>query len=153
MTLLHRLFRRLLIVVSATAAAVVATVTIAMAVNLTPGTSYIGQSKHHHYTINLLPECFTSGCTRATTIGIQITTGNAKRPAARCVYGTFQLANAKLHRGKFSAKGQFLAANKLFTLAVSGKFVSAHRAYGTITGPKRCGGVEGFRVTGPTTGG
>lgn len=142
-----RFFRRSLVVVSATAATTVALVTIAMAGSIVAGFSFTGTSKHKHYGVTLLPQCFTSGCTRATTIGVQITTGNPKHAAGRCVYGTFQLPNAKLRNGRFAVTGQASAGNKLITLKASGRFTTPRRAHGTVTGPRVCGGTDTFRAT------
>ncbi len=146
--MLMRMFRRFLVVVSVTAAATIAIVTLAMAVSVPVTTTFTGASKHKHYVVNLVPECFTSGCTRATTIAVQVTTGSQKHPAAKCVFGTFQLPNAKLHRGRFSAGGRFLAGSRTITIKASGVFTTSTRAHGTVTGPRACGATDSFRLAG-----
>ena len=143
-----RLFRRFLVVVSVTASATIAIVTIAIAVSVPVTTTFTGKSRHGHYGVNLLPQCFTTGCTRATTIAVQVTTGSAKHPGAKCVYGTFQLPAAKLHRGRFAASGRFLAGSKTITIKASGVFTTSTRARGTVTGPRACGRTDGFRLSG-----
>ncbi len=118
------------------------------AVSLAVSLRFTGTSKHRHYGITLLPECFTTGCTKATTLGVQITTGRPKHPAAKCVYGTFQLPNTKIRKnGAFSITGEGSTVSRTFKLRVSGVFTSPRRVHGTIAGPKACGGTDRFRLT------
>jgi hypothetical protein len=142
-----RLFRRFLVVVSGTSALMIVIVTIAMAVGLVPGTNFTGQTGHRHYTVNLSPECFTNGCTKATTIGVQVTTGNAKHPGRKCVYGDFQLPNAKLVRGSFFTKGQVGDVTRTYTVKVYGTFTTPTRVHGAVVGPAICGGKDRYRLT------
>jgi hypothetical protein len=111
------------------------------------GATYDGTSSHKRYAVRVLTQCFTSGCHRATTIAVQVTTGNAKRPNAACVYGTFQLGSAKLRKGEtFSASGSFIGHGRVFGLKATGKFVSSHAVKGKISGPKVCGGTQTYKA-------
>jgi hypothetical protein len=142
-----RIFGRWLVVVSVTAGATVLFVAIALAVELKAGTRFTGESKHKHYGVTLLPECFGSACPKATTIAVQVTIGNAKHPGGKCIYGTFQLSSAPLHNGKFTSTGDAFAGSRTFKLKVTGIFTSSSRVHGTVTGPKVCGGIDGYRLT------
>jgi hypothetical protein len=123
-------------------------VTAALAVNVSVASTFKGVSKHKHYGLSLVPQCFAAGCTKATTLEVQVTVGSAARPAADCAHGTFQLPNAKLHRdGSFTATGHASTVTTTFTLKVSGVFTSAHRVHGTVRGPGICGGSETFHLT------
>jgi hypothetical protein len=120
-------------------------VTAALAVNVSVASIFTGPSKHKHYGLHLVPQCFTAGCTKATTVQVQVTVGSATHPAADCPHGTFQLPNARLHRdGTFTATGHASTVTTTFTLKVSGVFTSAHRVHGTVHGPAICGGSDGF---------
>jgi hypothetical protein len=144
--LLTRIFRRWLVVVSVSAAATILFVTIALAVKLKAGTTFSGPSKHKHYGLMLLPQCFGSACPKATTIGVQVTIGNAKHPGAKCIYGTFQLSNAPLHNGRFTSTGDAFAGSRTFKLKVTGTFSTPTTVHGTVTGPKACGGTDAYHL-------
>jgi hypothetical protein len=146
MSLLRRIFRRCLVAVFLTAASTILLVTIALAVKLVPGSTFTGQSKHKHYGITLQPECFSSGCTKVTSVGVQVTIGNPKHPGGTCIYGTFQLGNARLHGGSFSSSGEAFAGARTFKLKVIGKFTSSTRVHGTVFGPKVCGASDTYRL-------
>ena len=129
-------------------------VTAALAVNVSVAATFSGASKHKHYRVRVVPQCFTGGCMHATSVEVQVTTGSAAHPAASCVYGTFQLPNAKLRRdGRFTATGQASTVTTTFTLKVSGVFTSAHRLHGTVLGPADCGGSDSFHLTATPVGG
>src|SRR5581483_3531888 len=122
-------------------------IAMALAVTLSVTSVFTGASKHKHYGVNVVPQCFTTGCVNATTVAVQVTTGKARHPAAKCVYGTFQLPNAKIHRnGTFMARGDGSTVSKRFKLQVSGVFTSPRNVHGTVIGPKVCGGSDTFRL-------
>jgi hypothetical protein len=142
---LMRCFRRSLVAVCVALGTLAAAST---AVTLSVKSSFIGTSKHKHYGVTLRPECFTIGCKKATTLGIQVRTGNIKHPAGKCVYAVFQLPNAPIRRnGKFTVTGDASTVATSFKLKVSGVFLSPRKVRGTVTGPKVCGGSDTFRLT------
>jgi predicted ferric reductase len=134
--------------VALSASLVLGLVGAAIALSLSVRSVFAGPTKHKRYRVDLVPQCFTTGCTKATTLAVQVTIGNAKHPAAKCAYGTFQLPNAKVRRdGRFSVSGSASTVSRTFTLKVSGVFTSSMKVRGLVVGPKFCGSKDSFRLS------
>ncbi len=128
------------------AGALIALVTVALASSPKPGAQFTGETGHHKYVLTLYAECFTNGCKRTTTIGVQVTTGKASKPNGKCVYGTWQLGDAKLKKHKFTSRGDVTDHGKDHLVKVTGTFTSATKVHGKVFGPKICGGTSSYTL-------
>jgi hypothetical protein len=116
------------------------------------GSQFTGESGHHRYGVALYPKCFSTGCKKATTVDVQVTVGSPKTPNGKCVYGTWQLANAKLKHHKFKSTGEIGGHGNLYVVKVTGVFTSSVKVHGTIYGPNICGGKSSYRLQAKTAG-
>lgn len=121
-----------------------AVVTVAYAATPKLGSIFMGSSAHKRYALSIQARC-SGNCKKATRVGIQVTAGNPKHRGGKCPYGVYQLNSATIKDGKFSVKGRFLAKGKL-GFEVSGTFTSVTKVRGRISGPKACGGSEGYSL-------
>jgi hypothetical protein len=130
-------------------AAVLTVVAVATAAVIKPGTSISGQSTHQRYGLYFYGECLTNGCKQSTSVSINVTSGNPKKPHARCPYATFSVPGGTLKHGSFSASGVFSTDG--LTFKVTGTFASATSVRGTVSGNHGCG-TDAFRLTAPAAG-
>ena len=106
---------------------------------------YDGATKHGRFTVNVIPQCFTGGCKRATQVAIQL---SPRHPTRKCPSQAFQIST-KLNHGQFSGRGHFELGGKTVTFTATGDFTKPNAVKGKITIPKPCGGgSDTYSITG-----
>lgn len=118
-----------------------------MAARPSTSSTFSGKSKHGRYVLTIQPTCGTAGCHRATSVSISFSPGH---PNKRC-NGAYALLPTDLKRdGTFKTSGQLAGSQGNFiTFTVVGKFITANKVRGKLTGPNSCGGTDKYTLVAP----